>query len=129
MNSENFRQPIFNKDGSFREWHYLKLGEWFAGYAYKNDHPIIAFRGTGLEGGCEREMYEGDNIEARFGQPYDCGDFKAKVVFDEKHACFGLEKETPLYPGHILPFSDINEIETLFLPYIKIVGNQYEPIK
>lgn len=108
-----FRQPIFNLDGTFREWHYWgymhgDIVNWadFKQYgASKITDPKDSLQYIG-----KKDIYEGDIL----GELDDPNCFL--IVWDEDHARFGYILQNNGNSG-------VGEITNDFLENEKVIGN------
>jgi len=93
-------------------------------------HPETVGQFTGLLDKNGKEIYEGDVIKYSEHDRYLLKPFEAEVIYIKTNACFGYNENGINDFGFenviLHPFSDHDEIETDFLPYVKIIGNIHE---
>lgn len=116
MREIKFRQPIFNKDGTYNSWHYwgwISEGNFVSPLSM--GHNIKNIRGlqfTGLKDKHGKEIYEGDIIKT--------GTIIARVYWREEFARYEFLWKDKGDVNSWMPIS--NEVSLRW----EIVGNIYE---
>lgn len=82
---------------------------------------------TGLKDKNRKLIYGGDKFTYTKHQGYILESFTGIVVWNEEYACFGYKR---IIDGNICntfnPFTEHDELDFDFLPYIEVIGNIHE---
>lgn len=82
----------------------------------KDKIPLMRY--TGLSVKDDRILFEGDVFQYTEHEGYLIPDFTGEVIWMNREACFGYTQDNMIHP-----FSEHDELEINFLPYMKVIGN------